>query len=124
MNIYLRYFLMVMIILISAACCTKSDQVSVGKSNSIVVGKGPDALFLTPDENFLYVANVEDTFLSVIDTRTDEVVRTIDVVDYPWGFTRLGNSSLVAVSGWGRGISVIDFLRHKRLCARITTMRV
>ena len=29
--------------------------------NTIKVGKGPDALFLTPDKRFLYVANVEDT---------------------------------------------------------------
>ena len=44
---------------------------------NIPVGKGPDALFLTPDEKYLYVANVEDTFVSVIDTNQDKVVKNI-----------------------------------------------
>ncbi len=83
-----------------------------GGSKTIPVGKGPDALFLTPDERFLYVANVEDTFISVIDSRTDKVVTTIDGTDYPWGFARLGETNLVAVSGWDKGIDVIDFTRH------------
>lgn len=86
---------------------------SISFSQIIPVGKGPDALFLTPDERYLYVANVEDTFISVIDTRTDKVVQTIDGADYPWGFTRLGEMNLVAVSGWDKGIDVIDFTTHK-----------
>jgi YVTN family beta-propeller protein len=77
------------------------------------VGKGPDALFLTPDERYVYVANVEDSFISVIDTRTDQVVQTIDGTDYPWGFARLGNSNLVAVSGWDKGVDIIDFTTHE-----------
>ena len=83
------------------------------KQDNIAVGKGPDALFLTPNEDFLYVANVEDTFISVIDTRTDKVVQTIDCTDYPWGFTRLGETNLVAVSGWDKGVDLIDFTTHK-----------
>ena len=63
---------------------TKSNT---SQPETIPVGKGPDALFLTPNERYLYVANVEDSFISVIDTRTDKVVRTIDGTDYPWGFT-------------------------------------
>lgn len=82
-------------------------------SKTIPVGKGPDALFLTPNQRFLYVANVEDTFISVIDTRTDKAVRTIDSADYPWGFARLGNSNFVAVSGWNKGVDVIDFTTQK-----------
>jgi len=81
--------------------------------NSIPVGKGPDALFLTPDEKFLYVANVEDTFISVIDTKQDKVIKKIDVADYPWGFARLGNTNLVAVSSWDKGIDIIDFTKHE-----------
>lgn len=83
------------------------------QTKTILVGKGPDALFLTPNEHYLYVANVEDTFISVIDTRKDEVVQTIDGSDYPWGFTRLGESNFVAVSNWDKGIEVIDFTTHK-----------
>jgi len=82
-------------------------------SSTIKVGKGPDALFLTPDENFLYVANVEDDFLSVIDTKEEKVVNKIEGIKYPWGFSRLGNSNLVAVSGYDKQIVVIDFKEHK-----------
>lgn len=89
------------------------SQAAGAHQTTISVGKGPDALFLAPDENFLYVANVEDSFISVIDTQTDKVVRSIDGTDYPWGFTRLGESNLVAVSGWDKGIDVIDFTRHR-----------
>lgn len=83
------------------------------KINNVSVGKGPDALFLTPDEKFLYVANVEDTFISVIDTKQDKVTKQIDGVDYPWGFSRLGNTNLVAVSGWDKGIDIIDFTKQE-----------
>ncbi len=82
-------------------------------TTTIDVGKGPDALFLTPNEKILYVANVEDTFISVIDTKEDKVIKKIDVADYPWGFTRLGNKNLVAVSSWDKGIDIIDFTKHK-----------
>lgn len=80
---------------------------------AIAVGKGPDALFLTPDERFLYVANVEDTIVSVIDTRTDAVVKTIAGIPYPWGFVRLNGQNEVAVSAWGKTVAVIDFTRHE-----------
>ncbi|HED38431.1 MAG TPA: hypothetical protein ENI76_09355, partial [Ignavibacteria bacterium] len=52
----------------------KSENVDKqSKVNTIPVGKGPDALFLTPDEKYLYVANVEDNFISVINTQTEKV---------------------------------------------------
>ncbi len=91
----------------------ESKNQALPPTNVIPVGKGPDALFLTPDEAFLYIANVEDTHISVIDTRKDSVVQTIDTIDYPWGFTRLGHSNLVAVSGWDKGIDIIDFTSHQ-----------
>jgi YVTN family beta-propeller protein len=108
---YLLAFLVVV-----TAC--KQDQESqrpeqAYKTQTLAVGKGPDALFLTPDENFLYVANVEEAFISVIDARKDSVVQTIDGADYPWGFTRLGNSNLAAVSAWDKGIDLVDFTSHK-----------
>ena len=80
---------------------------------TIKVGKGPDALFLTPDEKFLYVANVEDNFISVINTETEKVVGKIEGIKYPWGFSRLGNSDLVAVSGYDKKIAIINFTTHK-----------
>ncbi|WP_430426284.1 YncE family protein [Maribacter litoralis] len=78
----------------------------------INVGKGPDALFLTPNKSFLYVANVEDTLVSVIDTQTDQNVKSINGIKYPWGFTRLAKSNLVAVSGYDKQLVIIDFTNH------------
>ncbi|MCI0693696.1 YncE family protein [candidate division KSB1 bacterium] len=104
-------------LLIAMTACGQDQQSRAPKetyqTQTLAVGKGPDALFLTPDENYLYVANVEDAFISVIDTREDSVVQTIDGVDYPWGFARLGSSNLVAISAWDKGIDVVDFTSHK-----------
>ena len=78
----------------------------------IKVGKGPDALFLTPNKSFLYVANVEDTLISVIDTQTDKVLKNIEGIRYPWGFVQLAESNLVAVSGYDKQVVIIDFDNH------------
>lgn len=64
-----------------AACDSGSEptpQPKHAEPKTVKVGKGPDALFLTPDERYLYAANVEDSYVSVIDTQSDEVVMTID----------------------------------------------
>jgi len=85
----------------------------IEKNKTIKVGKGPDALFLTPDEKYLYVANVEDNFISVINTKTEKVDGKIEGIKYPWGFTRLGKTNIVAVSGYDKQIALIDFSNHK-----------
>ncbi|RMG66147.1 MAG: YncE family protein, partial [Calditrichaeota bacterium] len=82
---------------------------------TIPVGKGPDALFLTPDDRFLYVANVEDSTISVIDTRGDSLAATIEGIGNPWGFVRLGQSHRVAVSGYRGEVAVLDFTTHSVL---------
>ena len=80
---------------------------------SILVGKGPDALFMTPDSRFVYVANVEDQTVSVIDVSKKRLVKDIRVIGNPWGFARLGKTKLVAVSNWNKGIDIIDFEKHE-----------
>ena len=90
-----------------------SNVKPIDKNKTIKVGKGPDALFLTPDEKYLYVANVGDNFISVINTQTEKVEDKIEGIKYPWGFTRLGNTNLVAVSGYDKQIVLIDFSKHK-----------
>jgi YVTN family beta-propeller protein len=92
---------------------TTTDKTYLQSSKTIKVGKGPDALFLTPDEKYLYVANVEDTFISVINTETEEVISKIEGINYPWGFTKLGNTNLVAVSGYDKQVVIIDFSKHQ-----------
>lgn len=76
---------------------------------NIAVGKGPDAMFLTPDDKKLYIANVEDTTISIISTENDKVVKIISGIRYPWGFAQLGNSNEVAVSAHDYQLAVIDF---------------
>lgn len=82
-------------------------------SVTIKVGKGPDAMFLTPDKQKIYVANVEDTTISVINTQTDQVEKTVSGVRYPWGFSQLGNSNEVAVNAYDKQIVVIDFTKDE-----------
>ncbi|MFD2588567.1 YncE family protein [Maribacter sp. 4G9] len=91
----------------------EGNTVDNNTSSSVVyVGKGPDALFLTPDKSFLYVANVEDTLISVIDTQTDKVLKNIEGIRYPWGFAQLAESNLLAASGYDKQVVIIDSDNH------------
>ena len=105
------------LLLLGTSGCQKSKD---GNANSmttapktIPVGKGPDAMFLLPGEDYLYVANVEDSILSIVDTQNDVISATIPGIQYPWGFVRLGESNEVAVSGYGNILAVIDFSHHR-----------
>lgn len=89
-----------------------SYRAQQNERKDIPVGRGPDALFLTPDEEYLYVANVEDTLISVISTREDRTVRTIGSMEYPWGFAALEHSNEVAVSTYGGEIVIVDYQNH------------
>ena len=60
---------MILVIILILACgqdAQNQTETKDSQTQTIAVGKGPDALFLTPDENYLYVANVEDSFIRVI----------------------------------------------------------
>lgn len=120
----MRKFFYILIVTALLASCKEKEKENVmtniesnsleNNTNSSVVsvGKGPDALFLAPDKSFLYVANVEDTLISVIDTQTDKVLRNIEGIRYPWGFVQLAESNLVAVSGYDKQVVIIDFDNH------------
>lgn len=88
---------------------------------AIQVGKGPDALYLTPDEKFLYVANVEDNFVSIIDLKKEEVSGKIEGINYPWGFAEIGSTGRVAISGYGKQLAMVNTADHKTL--RIKTFQ-
>ncbi|GAB4300672.1 MAG: hypothetical protein Kow0098_28260 [Ignavibacteriaceae bacterium] len=121
----MRKLLIVTVIALSLfSACSKENEKTVNdktaekktvtkEHKSIKVGKGPDALFLHPDEKTLYVANVEDNFISVINTESEKVIGKIEGIKYPWGFTRLGESNLVAVSGYDKQLVIIDFSKNK-----------
>ncbi len=96
--------------------CSKEAKIEPAKPDNpeftvktIDVGKGPDALFLTPEEDYLFAANVEDSIISVVDVKGNSLVKNITVSKYPWGFSQLSNSDTVAVSSYDGGITLIDF---------------
>jgi YVTN family beta-propeller protein len=94
----------------------RQDNIQGAKDSEAVaikVGKGPDAMFLTPDKQKIYIANVEDTNISVLSTQTDQVEKIISGVRNPWGFSRLGNTNEVAVSAYDKQIVVIDFTKDE-----------
>ncbi len=110
-------FLFILLVSLNACKQTEKKQVDSEVNNSesiaIKVGKGPDAMFLTPDQQKIYIANVEDTTISVINTQTDQVEKIISGVRNPWGFSRLGNTNEVAVSAYDKQIVVIDFTKDE-----------
>ncbi|WP_282161049.1 YncE family protein [Ulvibacterium marinum] len=120
----MKKFLYILILTLLLASCKEkqrgtdttiieSNTVDNNTNSSVVyVGKGPDALFLTPDKSFLYVANVEDTLISVIDTQTDKVLKNIEGIRYPWGFAQLAESNLLAASGYDKQVVIIDSDNH------------
>jgi YVTN family beta-propeller protein len=62
------------------------------------VGTGPVGAALTPDGKTLYVANLEDDTVAVIDTAEKSVVRTIGVGNGPWGVAMAAEGDVVFVT--------------------------
>lgn len=87
---------------------TETNNTSPSKKNFITVGKGPDALFLNSDESKLFVANVEDTTISVINTSNDKVVNTIGGFQNPWGIAKTAQSNLIAISDYDGTVVLLD----------------
>jgi len=88
---------------------TKSDitqKVAQKNSNAIPVGKKPDALFLSPNKQKLYVANSDDDHVSVIDTKSDKVIGGIKKT---WGFSGVPKTNLLALTTYDGRIALIDF---------------
>lgn len=116
----IQLILSLLIVLLVLSCKqkdnTKTEQDKTDSKSEhpvIAVGKGPDALFVTPDKKFIYVANVEDTIISIINSEKNEVIKNIYGVRKPWGFVRIGTTNLVAVSGYDQQIAIIDFNTHE-----------
>jgi YVTN family beta-propeller protein len=102
-------------ILLTVSCKKKEEPIiqveepTVAVSKTISVGSGPDAMFLFPDNSTIYVANVEDTTISIIDVSSETVIGEINGIRYPWGFSKLSNSNEVAVSAYDKQLAIIDF---------------
>ena len=78
---------------------------------TINVGKGPDALLL--NGNSLYVANVEDTTISVIDINQDKVIHIINGIRYPWGMVKIAGTNSMAVSAYDKQVALVDLTNNQ-----------
>ena len=107
---YCKSFINLLAVILLFNCgCTYMEK---GRALKIEVGKGPCALFVTPDKRYLYVLNEKDTIISIVDTKSDKVIKKITGIRRPYGFTKLGSSNLVAVSGYDKQVALINFEEH------------
>jgi YVTN family beta-propeller protein len=77
----------------SVSVITGSDVETIGN-----VGTGPVGVALTPDGGTLFVANLEDDTVAVIDTVEKTVVKTIGVGNGPWGVSMAAEGDVVFVT--------------------------
>ncbi|WP_375491374.1 YncE family protein [uncultured Jatrophihabitans sp.] len=73
----------------------------------IPVGARPWSVAFTQDGSAAYVTNANDDTVSVIDTRSRRVLKTISVAGIPTGISRLG-SEMWVTSNVSSTVSVID----------------
>lgn len=71
---------------------------SDGVETIVNVGNGPLGAALTPDGDFLYVANFFDGNVAVIDTADQSIVDRITVGDEPWGVAIANDGNHVFVT--------------------------
>lgn len=70
---------------------------------------GPLGLAVTPDGQYLYVANFNTDTVAIIDTETLELANTLSVGDAPWGVAVGADGGYVYVTNSGSDtVSVID----------------
>ncbi|WP_161798252.1 bifunctional YncE family protein/alkaline phosphatase family protein [Aneurinibacillus tyrosinisolvens] len=69
----------------------------------------PGGLNISPDGRFLYVANNLNDSMSIIDTQTNKVTKTVAVGHNPYAVTVSKDGAYAYVSNWGGNtISVVD----------------
>ncbi|WP_448111702.1 YncE family protein [Pseudomonas lini] len=79
------------------------------QSNSIPVGEGPRGIAISSDGARVLVCNYISGNVSVIDTRSKKVIRTIAVERYPQNITLSPGGKRAYVTNYGSGsVSVID----------------
>src|SRR4029077_14517801 len=76
---------------------------------TITVGDDPNGIAITPNGNFVYVANFESANVSVISTSTNTVVATINTTgEAPLRVAISPNGNFVYVTDVNDGMSVIS----------------
>ena len=88
---------------------TVLDPASGDVLSEIIVGLHPNDIVKSPDEKYVYIANANSDFVSVIDTREDQLTETIPVRllgdENPfWGSSPNG----LAISGNGKTLYVAN----------------
>ncbi len=76
-------------------------------TGTITVGTHPSAMELNPNRNELYVTNSDNDTISVINTTTNQVIRTIDVSPYT-GSPEGSSPNALAVSPDGKTLYVVN----------------
>jgi len=78
-------------------------------TTTVTVGSGPMGLAITPNGDYVYVADYGGASVSVIDTSTNTVTGTVTVGNDPWGVAITPNGDYVYVTNNGADtVSVID----------------
>lgn len=87
-----------------------SDQASAwNQTDWVQVGRGPQGIALTPDDQYLYVANIGENQVSVIETETNTIESEIAVGIDPVNVLPAPSGQYVYVSNWGSdNISILD----------------
>jgi YVTN family beta-propeller protein len=76
---------------------------------SVATGKAPEHFDVTPDGHFVFVGNMQDSTVSIIDVRDGREVNRISGFFEPHGFSALPNGSKVYVSSHGaHEVAVLD----------------
>lgn len=110
----MKKYVLVLLCVFSSILLFASSSISLFNSHSsaITVGTNPQGLAITPDGQYLYVANVGSNTVSVINTATDLVIKTITGFDKPSSVTinPAGTKAYVTNSRFGGAntVSVID----------------
>ncbi|GIX41779.1 MAG: hypothetical protein KatS3mg129_1512 [Leptospiraceae bacterium] len=90
------------IIILFVIGCSKE----INPKKIIPVKNGPDAVHIS-SKKYLYVANVEDEYISVIDIYKEILIKNIKVAKNPWGLIDL-NDGRIIVSSFSGVLSIIN----------------
>ena len=101
-----------------------SDTVTVidtksGKVDQIEVGGGPEGIAITPDGKELWVAHRTDGDLSIISTRTNEILETVEAGNFPIRIKITPNGRFAMVSNAEGGDVAVFDTKSREIIKRI-----
>lgn len=87
---------------------------------SVEVGHIPKVVAVSPDQNWVYVANWASASVSVINTHTMQKVKDVPVDPIPRGICFKGNFAYVAIMG-GTQVAVVDTAQDHKVVGKIAS---